>query len=135
MEIFYLYSSRNRIRDYKINVFDGGKINYDYDWIEDILEKEFIFTKKIFSENQRVFIFSNNIFSGERNNLFIELNKKYPQKEFEKEFILYIKNFFRDNNLDNNEELLKNCYYNLQYIIIYLMVYKKMLIMIVLKQL
>ena len=48
-EIIILYSSRNRIQDdNKINVYDGGKIIYDYNIIENILEEEFIFGKKNF---------------------------------------------------------------------------------------
>ena len=122
-EIIILYSSRNRIQDdNKINVYDGGKINYDYNIIENILEEEFIFGKKKFSEVQKTFIFSNNVFSDERKDILIELNKKYEQNEIgDKNKI--DEYFGTDNN--NSKEVLLDFYYNLQYIIIYLMTYEK----------
>ena len=132
-EILYLYSNRNRVKKsiiknnednviYRINVADGGKIIYDYDLIENMLEKEFLLGKKLFLSKQKTFIFSNNVFSDERNNILIKLNEneKNPQKEIEKENMRYIEDF-----LDNNQDELKDIYYNLQYIIIYLMEYEK----------
>ena len=130
-EIFYLYSNRNRVKEYKINdnndektiykinVADGGKITYDYDLIENELEKEFIFGKKLFSTTQNTFIFSNNVFSDERNDILIKLNEKYPQKEIESEILNKIEDFL------NNQEILYDIYTNMQYIIIYLMIYEK----------
>jgi len=122
-EIIILYSSRNRIKDdNKINVYDGGKIIYDYNIIENVLEEEFIFGKKKFSELQKTFIFSNNVFSDERKDILIELNKKYEQIEMIKKDKDEIDKFFEiDNN--NSKEVLLDFYYNLQYIIIYLMTY------------
>ena len=122
-EIISIYSKRNRIQDEKINVYDGGKITYDYDIIENILEEEFVFGKKPFSEVQKTFIFSNNVFSNERSNLLIDFIKKYKQIGIESDILVNI-----DSNLkigDNKKEKIINFYYNLQYIIIYIMTYEK----------
>ena len=122
-EIIIIYSSRNRIQDdNKINVYDGRKITYDYNIIENILEEEFIFGKKKFSEVQKTFIFSNNVFSDERKDILIELNKKYEQNGIGKEDKNKIDEFFLENN---TKEVLLEFYYSLQYIIIYLMTYEK----------
>jgi len=125
-QIIYLYSKRNRLQDDLINVYDGGKIIYDYEFIENMLQKEFILGKKNFLETQKTFIFSNNIFSGERNNILINLKKKYPQIEIKEK--KSIEEFFTlKNNKEIKEikELLLNIYYDFQYIIIYLMIYDK----------
>ncbi len=131
-QIIYLYSDRNRVREqvnqkkekiFNINISDGGKIIYDYDLIEKILQKEFILGKKIFSNVQKTFIFSNNIFSNKRSNLLIDLNKKYPQKKIDNDAINNLENIF--DNSKNKESILINYYYNILYIIIFLMEYEK----------
>ena len=131
-QILYLYSNRNRIvekvnkeqkKAFSINISDGGKIIYDYDLIEKILEKEFIFGKKIFSNLQKTFIFSNNAFSNERNNILIDLNKKYPQEKIKEEYLNIMDDIF--NNAQKKESVLINYYYNILYIIIFLIEYEK----------
>ncbi len=122
-EIISIYSKRNRIQDEKINVYDGGKITYDYDIIENILEEEFVFGKKPFSEVQKTFIFSNNVFSNERSNLLIDFIKKYKQIGIESDILVNIDSNLREG--ENKKEKIINFYYNLQYIIIYIMTYEK----------
>ena len=122
-QIIYLYSKRHRLQDDLINVYDGGKIIYDYEFIENMLQKEFIFGKKNFSETQKTFIFSNNIFSGERKDILINLKKKYPQIEIKEK--KNIEEFFIINNNKELKELVINIYYDFQYLIIYLMIYDK----------
>ena len=121
-EIIYLYSKRKRIcEDQKINVYDGGKIIYNFELIEEMLEKEFILCKRKFSQKQKLFIFSNKIFSGKRNKLFIDLNNKYPQMEIKE--VEMIQNIIE--HLNNNKYKMKEIYYNCLYVIIYLMDYLK----------
>ena len=115
-EIIQLYSKRDRINNNKVNVYNGGRIIYDFELIENKLEEEYILGKKTFEENQRLFIFSNEVFSEERNNILIELNKKYPQEEIKEEYMKKIKEFLSKNSKD----LLK-IYYDLQYLVIHLM--------------
>jgi hypothetical protein len=118
-EIIILCSSRNRIKDKKINVVDGGKINYNYELIENILEEEFLLGKKLFSETQKTFVFSNKYFNEESNNLLFQLSEKYKQKEVNEDAIKQIDNDYK------TKDALIDLYYNLQYIIIYLMIYEK----------
>ena len=120
-EIICLYSKRNRINNnQELNVYDGGKIIYNFDLIEDMLEKEFILCKRKFSEMQKVFIFSNKIFNDERNQIFIDLNDKYPQEEINNTDIT---DKLEANLKDDNN--LKVIYYNCLYLILYLMIYLK----------
>ena len=44
-------------KDYLINISDGGKISYDCDFIEKMLEKEFLLGKKFFSTIQKLLFF------------------------------------------------------------------------------
>ena len=120
-QIIYLYSKRNRLQDDLINVYDGGKIIYDYEFIENILQKEFILGKKNFSETQKTFIFSNNVFSDERSDILVNLKNKYPQIEIKEK--KNIEEFFNLKNNKEIKELLINIYYDFQYLIIYLMIY------------
>ena len=114
-EIIQIYSKRNRILNNNfINIYDGGKIIYDYELIEDKLEKEFILGKKIFEEKQKLFIFSNEVFNEERKNILLEVSQKYPQVGINEEEMEKIEEYL--NNL-NKEDLIR-IYYNLQYIII-----------------
>ena len=120
-QIIYLYSKRNRLQDDFLNVYDGGKIIYDYEFIENILQKEFILGKKNFSETQKTFIFSNNVFSDERSDILVNLKNKYPQIEIKEK--KNIEEFFNLKNNKEIKELLINIYYDFQYLIIYLMIY------------
>jgi len=120
-QIIYLYSKRNRLQDDLINVYDGGKIIYDYEFIENMLQKEFILGKKNFSETQKTFIFSNNVFSDERSDILVNLKNKYPQIDIKEK--KNIEEFFNLKNNKEIKELLLNIYYDFQYIIIYLMIY------------
>jgi hypothetical protein len=122
-EILILCSSRNRIKNEKINVYDGGKINYNYELIENMLEEEFILGKKIFSKTQKTFISSLKFWIDDSNNLLIELNQKFKQEEIEKDITQTISQ--KIDNDYNSEEKIIEFYYNLQYIIIYLMTYEK----------
>ncbi len=123
-EILILCSNRSRIKeDDKINIYDGGKIEYNYDLIENILEDEFILGRKKFSKEQKTFIFSDKMFKADSNNLLLELNEKYEQVEIQNEIIQTIsQKIVSDYNSKNN---IIDFYYNLQYIIIYLMTYEK----------
>ena len=115
IELITLYSERNRFKTDELNVIDGDKITYNFDLIEKQLEKEIISGKPLLKDEQRTFIFCNEVFSGERNNILSELMKKYPQEKAEKDTI----------NLDNIEstEIINTIYHNLQFIIIYLVQY------------
>ena len=120
-EIIYLYSKRNRRRDdRKLNIYDGGKIIYDYELIEEMLEKEFILCKRKFRQKkfQKYFIFPNEIFSNDRSKILIDLNEKYPQAKINSEDT--IKSY-----LEKGENNIKSIYYNCLYLIIYLMIYLK----------
>ena len=119
-EIICLYSKRNRYNKEILNVYNGNKINYDFDQIEMILQKEFLYGKRPFQKEQRTFIFSNEIFMGERYNLIDNLKSKYPQIEINEEIILKnIDNFIND----KNETKLEHIYRNLNYILIHLIIY------------
>jgi hypothetical protein len=111
-ELICLYSERDRFKNNELNVINGDAINYNFALIEKQLEKELILGKSILSNEQRTFIFNNEVFSGERNNLLSELKKKYPQEKIQNEAF--------KNELERLEEGINAIYYNLQYIIIYL---------------
>ena len=118
IELIQIYSKRNRfnIKDNLINIYDGGKIIYDYELIENKLEKEFILGKKLFSKTQKMFIFSNDVFSKERNNIFIEIMDNYPQTEIQEESFKKIDEYLE--SLNNKKKSLIEIYQALQYIII-----------------
>ena len=122
-EIITLYSKRDRInKDNTLNIYDGGKIIYNFELIEDMLENEFILCKRKFSKTQKLFIFSNRIFSNERNKILLDLNDKYPQIEINFESIKRRITPY----LNNDDENIKiSLYYNCIYLIIYLMTYLK----------
>ena len=121
-EIIHLYSRRDRIyEDKTLNVYDGGKIIYDFELIEDMLENEFILCKRKFSKTQKLFIFSDKIFSNERNKILLDLNDKYPQIEINAENIKRRISSY----LNNDDNIKKSLYYNCIYVIIYLMTYLK----------
>ena len=119
-ELLYLYSKRNRYQKNELNVHNKGKIIYDLNQIENILEKEYLYGKKTFKLEQNNFIFSNEVFSNERNNLLEELINNYPQEEIKDEMMkAEIDRFLNDENKTKND--IKNIYISLQYIILFLM--------------
>ena len=117
VEIINLYSKRKRRNNEGINVYDGGKIIYDFEFIENMLEKEFILCKKKFSINQRLLLYTNKIFSNERNKILIDLNNKYPQ--------INLNDIKISEDIKANENDMKTVYYDCIYVIIYLMIYLK----------
>ena len=137
-EILYLYSKRNRINNNRtINVYDGGKILYDFELIENLLEKEFALCKRKFSKTQKLFIFSDNIFSQECK-IFKDLNRKFPQEEIINNIdeLITVNDKDNDNNNDkdndnnndkdnDNENNIRKIYYNCLYLISYLTRYLK----------
>ena len=120
-EIILFYSKRNRINEkQELNVYNGGKIEYNFDLIENMLQNEFILCKRKFSKNQKMFIFSNEIFS-KRGKIFEEFIKKYNQigiidKDINNNIEIY---------LNSKSKLLRAIYYDCLHLIIYLMIYLK----------
>ena len=123
-EIICLYSQRNRYNNNLLNTYNIGKIKYDFSQIEMILQKEYLYGKKPFEQNQKTLILANEIFSGERNELIENLKRKYPQKcEIDKEGILSKEVDLLLNDGGKTKEIFQQIYINLQYIILYLMIY------------
>jgi len=124
-KIISIFSKRNRLilddKIDKLNIYNGDKIDYDFQLIENILEKKYFIDNNIFEQNQRTFIFSNNVFSGERNNVLTEIMEKYPQKP--------INNNDCFSEIESNENDVNiRIYHDLQFIIInlqYLSIYSK----------
>ena len=116
-----LNSTRERYINNEMNLINGDKIKYEFESIEYSLEKNLILGKRPLEENQIEFIFSNEVFSGERNNLINDFKKAYPQEK--------LKNFDKIkeqlNEKEEEKEENKNIYYILQYIMIYLLSYDK----------
>jgi len=113
--IISIYSKRNRLilddKNYKLNVYNGDKIDYDFQLIENILEKKYFIDKNIFEQNQRTFIFSNNVFSDERKNILKEIMEKYPQEP--------IKNNEKFSEIESDDKDFNiKIYHDLQFIII-----------------
>jgi hypothetical protein len=118
-QLLYSYSKRNRFYKNDLNVFNGSKINYDLTQIEYILEKEYLYGKRPFKLEQRNFIFANEIFNGNKNNLIENLMIKYPQEEIKDNPInAEINKFFNDENKKKND--FERIYISLQYLIIFL---------------
>jgi hypothetical protein len=121
-EIICLYSKRNRYKNDLLNVYNGSKINYDYNQIENILQKEYLYGKRPFKQMQKTFIFANDVFNEERDDLILKIKKKYPQVEISDEILQTdIDNYFNDEN-KSKDNFIK-IYINLQYIMIYLTIY------------
>ena len=78
-ELILLYSKRERKVNDNLNVYDGGKINYNFEIIENKLEDLFIFGKKLFLENPKVFIFAEEIFKPVENIIKTFENKYSPK--------------------------------------------------------
>ena len=118
-QLLYSYSKRNRFYKNDLNVFNGSKINYDLTQIEYILEKEYLYGKRPFKLEQRNFIFANEIFNGNKNNLIENLMIKYPQEEIKDNPInAEINKFFNDENKRKND--FERIHTSLQYLIIFL---------------
>ena len=73
--------------------------------------KKYFLDKNIFEKNQRTFIFSNNVFSDDRNNLLTKIMEEYPQKPVQKN-----ENFSRIGSDDKDSNI--RVYHDLQFIII-----------------
>ena len=121
LELIIIYSKRNRYNDDGLNVYSGEIIFYDFQSIEKRLEKELILGKKLLKNYQSLFIFSNEIFANENNNLISDFITKFPQEKKESEKIQKFEDLL-DNYEENRDEMI-SIYHNLQYIILFLMKY------------
>jgi len=114
-KIISIYSNRNRLitddKNYKLNIYNGDKLDYDFQLIENILEKKNFIDNSIFEQKQLTFIFSNNVFSDDRNNLLKEIMEKFPQKPIKQN-----KNFIQIESDDKDANL--RIYHDLLFIII-----------------
>ena len=102
-ELIFLYSYRNRKEEDKLNVYNGGKIEYKFDIIENKLEEYFIFGKKFFDDKQKLFIFYDDIFEKERN-IFNEFKNKYQQEELSQEKNKNLEEYF-EKNIENTSNI------------------------------
>ena len=117
-----LLSKRNRFENDDLNIYNGDRIIYDFKTIEKMLINEFIFGKKLLINSQRVFIFSNEVFSNERNNLISQIiNSLKINKENNGELIIRQELLNLKKELDEiyENEDLKVLYYNMQYILLF----------------
>ena len=122
-EMICLYSKRNRYNKNVLNVYSGSKINYDFNQIESILQKEYLYGKRPLKETQRTFIFSNEVFSEERYDLIEKIKNKYPQVEITDEMLLkHIDVLLNDDKIKTKDNYIE-IYTNIQYIMIYLTMY------------
>ena len=118
LELIRIYSTRNRFKDGKLNVYGGDKIIYDFQSIEKILFNEFIFGRKLLINSQRVFIFSNEVFANERNDLINQIIKKF--KINNDEIIISEMELKKDIDEMDDEKKIKGLYYDFQNILIYI---------------
>ena len=107
-ELILLYSKRERKGSNFINVYDGGKIIYKLEVIENKLEEEFILGKKFFEEKQKLFIYSDDILSEEKN-ITKKIKEKFGQKKLSEENSKKIGEYL--NGL--NETKILNIFYEL----------------------
>ena len=107
-ELILLYSKRERKGSNFINVYDGGKIIYKLEVIENKLEEEFILGKKFFEEKQKLFIYSDDILSEEKN-IIKKIKGKFGQKKLSEENSKKIGEYL--NGL--NETKILNIFYEL----------------------
>ena len=114
-ELILLYSKRERKINNKINVYNGGKIIYNFEIIEDKLEEQFILGKKLFSENQKKFIFSSEIFDKELN-IMKDFQKIYPTENMSGDNKNKIEKYIKI----KNEEFALNLFYELYSILRYI---------------
>ena len=117
LELIRIYSTRNRFKDGKLNVYGGDKIIYDFQSIEKILFNEFIFGRKLLINSQRVFIFSNEVFANERNDLINQIIKKF--KINNDEIIISEMELKKDIDEMYDGEI-RELYYDFQNILIYI---------------
>ena len=117
-ELFLLYSKRARKINGKINVYDGGKIIYNFTVIENKLEEQFIFGKKKFSEVQRLFIFSSEIFEQEAD-IIKKFSNIYPQKKINEENKTNMEKYIKTIQKKNDDNVL-NLFYELFFIFKYI---------------
>ena len=127
LELIETYSTRNRYDNADLNIYNGDRILYDYKMIEKILINEFIFGKKLLVNSQRIFIFSNEVFSKERINLFNQIKLKI-KKENNEEIILSkellkLEEEINDEIYDKDNEEIKELYYNIQNILLFIYYY------------
>ena len=123
-ELILLYSKRERKKEnkkgiFEINVYDGGKIIYNFSIIENKLEEQFIFGKKKFSEEPREFIFSNEIFKQE-NDIIKEFEKKYSLDKISPENKNKLMKYL-NNRKNINEKNVINIFYELFFALRYTM--------------
>ena len=114
LQLIQIYSKRNRYNENNLNVYDGDKIIYDFKLIEKTLIDEFISRRKLLVNSQNVFIFSNEIFSGERKDLIITL-KKHLEKIDESEKLKELKK-----EISAKENIIKYIYSDMQHILIHI---------------
>ena len=115
-EMICLYSKRNRYNKNVLNVYSGSKIIYDFNQIESILQKEYLYGKRPLKETQRTFIFSNEVFSEERYDLIEKIKSKYPQVEITDEMLLkHIDLLLNDDKIKTEDNYIE-IYTNIQYI-------------------
>ena len=117
-ELILLYSKRERKSNNYINVYNGGKIIYNFEIIENKLEEQFILGKKYFSQKQKLFIFSEEIFEQE-SNILKEFEKNFAQNKKNKEDLEKMEEYINKINKENNPNLL-NLFYELYFIFKYL---------------
>ena len=117
-ELILLYSKRARKINGKINVYDGGKIIYNFTVIENKLEEQFIFGKKRFSEVQRLFIFSSEIFEQEAD-IIKKFSNIYPQKKINEENKTNMEKYIKTIQKKNDDNVL-NLFYELFFIFKYI---------------
>ena len=118
-ELAFLYSKRERNKENKINVYDGGKIIYNFQFIEKKLKELFIFGRKKFSKNKEDFIFSSDIFNQEAN-IIKDFEKKYSQGKIKDDDNKKMEDYISK----KDEEEVLNLFYELFFVFKYLTRYE-----------
>ena len=114
-ELILLYSKRERKFNNYLNVYNGGKIIFNFDQIENKLEEEFILGKKFFSQNQKMLIFSEELYEQEHM-LLKEIKNKIKQQISNEEDSKKIKEFLNK----KNEDIILNIFYELFFVLKYM---------------
>ena len=120
LQLIRICSKRNRYNGKNLNVYDGDKIIYDFKLIEKTLIDELIFQRKLLLNNQRIFIFSNEIFSGERKDLINTLKKqlektKKDSNENQNDKLIELKG-----KIQENEKIILDIYSDMQHILLHI---------------
>ena len=121
LQLIRICSKRNRYNEKNLNVYDGDKIIYDFKLIEKTLIDELIFQRKLLLNNQRIFIFSNEIFSGERKDLIntlkkqLEKSKKDSNENQNDKLIELLKG-----KIQENEKIMLDIYSDMQHILLHI---------------